>query len=109
MLKEFSKRVYKRIYHRDIYEEPYDTLLLRIEEYLENQETGGAIVDAACGVRGCFVRRLLSDNIVNRADLVGIDIDPSVKEKDDIHNKVIIQDLHQPIPLSDARAVISMK
>lgn len=65
-------------------------------------ETSGPVIDAACGRSNPYLGALGIQNTI------GIDADPAVKNENTIHQTVIIQDLHEEIPLKNVGGIISV-
>lgn len=90
-LNKWSRNWFNNHYHEDI----YDYLARRFTPTLNKYLNGikGPILDAACGFRNVYLRKLHLSNVSS----VGIDIDPAVKDRNKLHKKFFIQDMHQPI------------
>ena len=108
MLKRFSVYIFNKLFHRNLYDEPFEAFFLIVKKYLVDNDQNGKILDAACGFHNRYISKLLSNNYLNVEKLIGLDIDETVNQKNNIHNKIIIQDLHSPIKLDNIQGIISL-
>ena len=84
----WSRSFFYKVYKKDIYDYQEDKILSVLHEYMDNMK--GSLLDAACGYGNHYLEKLN----LNDFSTVGIDIDPTVKERNKLHKDFIICDLH---------------
>ncbi len=101
-----SRTIFCRLYGRDIYEEPFLSFMPVVREHLAGKSK--RILDAACGSNNPLLADLLAAGEVELGNIVGLDIDQSVRTTNKLHRSILIQDLHDPISGHQFDAVISL-
>jgi SAM-dependent methyltransferase len=102
VLRNWSRSLFGKLYKEDIYSYRFNRFFPVVKKYLGNSK--GKLLDAACG----FGNRYLKELQISKSYLVGIDIDPDVTKKNDLHDKFIIDDLHSFITEERFNAIISL-
>jgi SAM-dependent methyltransferase len=99
-LRTVSMTLFSRLYGEELWQ--YDQSRFRpiVCEALDPIE--GIIVDAACGSWNAYLYGRTS------AETVGIDVDPAVRDRNRIHRRFLIQDLHDEIGLQEVGAIVSV-
>jgi SAM-dependent methyltransferase len=64
--------------------------------------TDGPVVDAACGRFNPYL------DVLGLKDTIGIDADQTIKNTNQLHRNILIQDLHDEIPLKNVGGIISV-
>lgn len=101
-LRRISRTWFNKFYHEDIYGYIENRFFPVVYKYLS--QTYGKVLDAACGYGNPYLERMDLDKF----SLVGIDIDPSVRSRNKIHNNFIINDLHNFESSEKFEAIISV-
>ncbi len=86
ILRKWSHHWFKNHYREDIWGYIERRFSPIIYKYMNEEQ--GLVLDAACGFGNPYLEKLRLDNTV------GMDIDPSVKDRNKIHQEFIIGDLH---------------
>ena len=108
MLKQWSQGFYRAVYKKGIYDEPQLTFMPIVQGILVDGQRPKRILDAACGFANPYIDALVNTGKINAQNLVGIDIDESVKQKNKIHHDIRIQDIHDPMGDHEFDAAISL-
>lgn len=95
-----SFSLFERLYGEDFWEYRVSRFLPTVRDALDGME--GVLVDAACGSWNVFLARL------TRGETIGIDLDGRVRDWNKLHERILIQDVHDAIPLENVGAVISV-
>jgi SAM-dependent methyltransferase len=88
MSRKWSHRFFEKIFKEKLYGYNEKRLFPIIDRYMK--QINGAILDAACGYGNSYIEK---SHLISHF-VVGMDIDPTVKERNKIHDNFIIGDLH---------------
>jgi len=95
-----SMTLFSRLYGEELWQ--YDQSRFRPVVCDALDPIDGVIVDAACGSWNAYLNGWTSGNTI------GIDVDPAVQDRNHIHGRFLIQDLHDEIGLQEVGAIISV-
>jgi len=101
-LRALSHNWFNKFYNENVYTYLEKRFFKIVIKYLANID--GAILDAACGAGNPYLEKMY----INKNRLFGIDIDPSVRIRNKLHENFIIEDLHHMKTERKFQAIISV-
>ncbi len=108
MFTDISKSFYQKVYGKGLWDEPMLTFFPLVKKYLVDHDRSKRILDAACGFNNEYIAKLLKEDHIKKENLIGMDIDESVHEKNSLHSDIIIQDMHEPFNMEGLGGMISL-
>ena len=87
-MRNWSRSYFNKVFKEDIYGYIEKRFFPIVFKYMGS--INGTVLDAACGFGNPYLEKLN----INNSFTIGIDIDPAVKKKNRLHQKFIIEDLH---------------
>lgn len=99
-LRSWSLAIFRTIYGEEYWEFNQRRFLPVIRDALA--PVHGTVVDAACGAWNYYLAKL------DRRETIGIDLDGSVRERNELHREFLICDLHDPIALHNVGGIVSV-
>lgn len=97
---KWSRNWFNNYYHEDIYGYVFARFIPIVTKYISQSK--GTILDAACGFGNQYIKKLGLTNTI------GMDIDPLVKDKNQLHKEFIIGDLHELKAKQEFNCIISL-
>lgn len=101
-LKKLSRKWFNKFNHEDIYGYIEKRFFPIVYKYIS--EIKGKVLDAGCGFGNPYLEKLQIDKSLT----IGIDIDPTVRGRNKLHNNFIIDDLHYFDTEEQFEAIISV-